>query len=475
MIIDGAILAAGFGTRMASPVPKMESVVLGEPLISYPFRAMNSLEGLLGTIFVVSRPEGFTRDMGLRLPGGEPPAIVVQPAMDGTWGAVEAVALFEGFRSGAATHLLVVNGDGPMIDGPLLRRFVSEAAEAPESLLVATAELSNPRGYGRMIRDASGAIVDIREESRASEEEKRIREVNAGFYLIPRVILEGAVSKIPVDPVKKERFLTALIARVASEGGRICAFSVDPECMTGVNSQEDLAQVTRLLRQRINRGHMARGVTFWDPERTDVGPEVVIGPGTVIMPQTVLEGKTVIGASCRIGLGVHLSDSVVEDQATIRDYVVAAQARCRKGSVVGPFAHLRPGTDLGTEAHLGNFVETKKALIGPGAKVNHLSYIGDAQIGSKTNIGAGTITCNYDGYGKFRTTIGDEVFIGSDTQLVAPVSVGDRAVIGAGSTIVSDVPEDALVLSRSRQENRPAGGERYHKRRRDSQKGKNQE
>jgi bifunctional UDP-N-acetylglucosamine pyrophosphorylase/glucosamine-1-phosphate N-acetyltransferase len=475
MIIDGAILAAGFGTRMASPVPKMESVVLGDPLIAYPWRAMHSLGPVLRTIFVVSRPEGFSRDLGLRSPAGDPPAFVIQPAMDGTWGAVEAAVLSDGFRKGAATHLLVVNGDGPLVDGELLLRLVTYGGRFPGALLLATADLSSPRGYGRIIRNIEGAVVDIREESRASEEERSIREVNAGLYLIPRPLLERAAGQIPVDPVKKERFLTALVPLAASEGVPVQAFPVDPECMLGVNSQEDLAQVTRLLRSRINRGHMARGVTFWDPDRTDIGPEVRIGPGTIIMPQTVIEGKTEIGGSCRIGMGVHVADSVVGDQVVLRDYVVASRARLGKGAVVGPFAHLRPETDLGEEAHVGNFVETKKAMIGPGAKINHLSYIGDAQIGSKTNVGAGTITCNYDGYGKYRTTVGSEVFIGSDTQLVAPVSIGDRAVIGAGSTIVSDVPEDALVLSRSRQETRPSGGERYHKRRRDSQKGKNQE
>jgi bifunctional UDP-N-acetylglucosamine pyrophosphorylase/glucosamine-1-phosphate N-acetyltransferase len=474
MIIDGAILAAGFGTRMASPVSKMESVVLGDPLISYPWRALLSLGEILRTIYIVSRPEGFSKDLGLRSPSGQTPSVVVQPAMDGTWGAVEAVVLSEGFQSGKATHLLVVNGDGPLVDGTLLLAFVSEGKSFPESLLIATADLQNPQGYGRVVRNPSGAISDIREESRATADEKKIREVNAGIYLIPRSMLEGSAAKIPFDPVKKERFLTALIGRIVADGGDVRSFSVDPECMLGVNTQEDLAQVTRLLRSRINRAHMMRGVTIWDPERTDIGPEVRIGPGTVIMPQTVLEGKTEVGASCRIGLGVHLLDTVIGDQVTIRDYVVSTRAHCRKGSVIGPFAHLRPETDLGEEAHLGNFVETKKAAIGPGAKVNHLSYIGDAQVGSKTNIGAGTITCNYDGYGKYRTMIGADVFIGSDTQLVAPVSVGDRAVIGAGSTIVADVPDDALVLSRSPQENRPAGGTRYHKRRRDSQKGKKQ-
>ena len=467
MIIDGAILAAGFGTRMASPVPKVESVVLGETLVSYPWRALLSLGPLLGEIHLVVRPEGFLKDPGLEDPAGRKPALVVQPLMDGTWGAVEAVATSPVFLSGKSSHLLVVNGDGPLLDEGLLAGFAAMGQAFPRDLCLATAELSNPRGYGRIIRDAAGGVVDIREESRASEEEKKIREVNAGIYLIPREILLSAVSRVPSDPVKNERFLTTLVSLVVREGGDVRTFPMTPECMLGVNTQEELAQVTALLRTRINRSHMEKGVTFWDPSRTDVGPRVSIGSGTVIMPQTVLEGKTRIGRSCRIGLGAHLTDTVVGDGVILKDYVVATEALLRDRSVAGPFAHLRPGTDLGEEAHLGNFVETKKTAVGARSKVNHLSYLGDAEVGTDTNVGAGTITCNYDGYDKFRTRIGSGVFIGSDTQLVAPVSVGDRSVIAAGSTVVSDLPEDALLIGRAPAEIRSGGGIRYHRRRKE--------
>ena len=388
MIIDGAILAAGFGTRMASPVPKVESVVLGETLVSYPWRALLSLGPLLGEIHLVVRPEGFLKDPGLEDPAGRKPALVVQPLMDGTWGAVEAVATSPVFLSGKSSHLLVVNGDGPLLDEGLLAGFAAMGQAFPGDLCLATAELSNPRGYGRIIRDAAGGVVDIREESRASEEEKKIREVNAGIYLIPREILLSAVSRVPSDPVKNERFLTTLVSLVVREGGAVRTFPMTPECMLGVNTQEELAQVTALLRTRINRSHMEKGVTFWDPSRTDVGPRVSIGSGTVIMPQTVLEGKTRIGRSCRIGLGAHLTDTVVGDGVILKDYVVATEALLRDRSVAGPFAHLRPGTDLGEEAHLGNFVETKKTAVGARSKLNHLSYLGDAEVGTDTNVGA---------------------------------------------------------------------------------------
>ncbi len=472
MIIDGAILAAGLGTRMASPIPKVESVVLGESLISYPWRALLSLGPRLGNIHIVVRPEGFSGNPGLDDPSGREPILVVQPVMDGTWGAVEAVATHPSFHSGKSTHLLVVNGDGPLLDLPLLERFVESAKESPATLLLATSELSDPSGYGRIIRSRSGEVVDIREESRASEEEKKISEVNAGIYLLPKSILQSAVSRIPSDPVKNERFLTTLVSHVLREGGQIRTLPMAPECILSVNTQEELSEVTALLRDRINRGHMERGVTLWDPTRTDIGPRVTIGPGTVVLPQTVLEGKTRIGHSCRIGLGVHLTDTIVGNNVTLRDYVVSSASILRDGSVAGPFAHLRPGTDLGEGAHLGNFVETKAVVLGAKSKVNHLSYLGDAEVGERTNIGAGTITCNYDGYEKFRTTIGSDVFIGSDTQIVAPVRVGDRSVIAAGSTVVSDVPEDGLLISRSTQEIRPEGGTRYHRRRKDREKGK---
>ncbi|EQD24072.1 MAG: Bifunctional protein glmU, partial [Leptospirillum sp. Group IV 'UBA BS'] len=247
MIIDGAILAAGFGTRMASPLPKVESVVLGETLLSYPWRALLSLGSRLDTIHVVVRPEGFLGDPGLSDPNGRKPAFVVQPVMDGTWGAVEAVAQSKPFRSGKATHLLVVNGDGPLLDESLLERFASLGEALPEALCLATAELADPRGYGRILRNAEGSVIDIREESRASEEEKRIHEVNAGIYLIPREILLSALSRIPPDPVKKERFLTTLVSWVVSHGGAVHTFPMTPECMLGVNTQEELATVTALL------------------------------------------------------------------------------------------------------------------------------------------------------------------------------------------------------------------------------------
>lgn len=463
MIIDGAILAAGLGTRMASSIPKMATPLLGEPLLSYPLRAMEGLGDRLREVFVVVRNGQSERETGGGVTGRFRP--VVQTEMDGTWGAVEAVVRSQAFRAGGATHLLIANGDGPLVDADLLRALVAFAAGNPEALVIASAELSSPKGYGRILRDGRGQVRDIREESALSGDEAGIREVNAGLYLVPRGVLEGAVAQIPVDAVKNERFLTALIPRTAGKG-QVLSFRVDPECMLGVNSQEDLASVAALLRRRINRAHMVRGVTFWDPERTDVGPEVRIGAGTVIMPQTVLEGKTVVGEGCRIGLGVHLLDTRIDDAVTVRDYVVASGAHCAQGTVVGPFAHLRPGAVLEAAAHVGNFVEIKQSVIGPGSKVNHLSYIGDATVGATTNIGAGTITCNYDGYQKHPTTIGSGVFIGSGSQLVAPVCLGDRSVIAAGSTIVEDVPEDGLALSRTAQETRPAGAERYHARRR---------
>ena len=465
MVIDGVLLAAGSGTRMRSPVAKVLSPVLGVPLLSYPYRAMAGLGPLLASIHVIVPPGGLpveTVHAGREAPPLQP---VIQEKPDGTWGACEALFSSRIFLEGPATHFLVLNGDGPLVETALLDALVALGREYPEALVLTTARLDNPTGYGRILRDSSGKVTGIREENGASSEERALREVNAGIYLIPRTILHEARGKILPDPRKGERYLTDLVARVVSRGGEVRTHEASADSMRGVNTQEELSRVTELLRERINRGHMEQGVTFQDPARTDVGPDVMIGAGTVLLPQSFLEGKTRVGTGCRVGMGVHLIGSEVGDGATIRDYVVATEAVVGPGAVVGPFAHLRPGTRLGREAHLGNFVETKKAVLGAGAKANHLSYLGDVTVGERTNIGAGTITCNYDGYEKFSTTIGADVFVGSDTQLVAPVSVGDGAVIAAGSTVVEDVPPGALYLSRARSEARPEGGTRYRRRR----------
>ena len=465
MIIDGVLLAAGSGTRMRSPVPKVLSPVLGEPLLSYPYRALTGLTEGLASIHVIVPPAGLPVESVHANRPSLPLLPVVQERPDGTWGACEALFSSRIFTEGSATHLLVLNGDGPLVETALLEALVAQGRENAEALVLTTAFLDNPTGYGRILRDSSGRVTGIREESGASPEERAIREVNAGIYLIPRTILHEARGRILPDPKKGERYLTDLVARVVAQGGEVRTLEAPPDAMRGVNTQEELSRVTALLRERINRGHMERGVTFLDPGRTDVGPEVEIGAGTVLFPQSYLEGRTRVGANCRIGMGVHLTHTEVEDGAVIRDYVVAAEALVGPGAVVGPFAHLRPGTRLGRESHVGNFVETKKAVLGERAKANHLSYLGDVTVGDRTNVGAGTITCNYDGYEKFSTAIGADVFIGSDTQLVAPVSVGDGAVIAAGSTVVEDVPSGALYLSRSNSQLRPEGGHRYHRRR----------
>ena len=475
MIIDGVLLAAGSGTRMRSPVAKVLSPVLGAPLLSYPYRALAGLGKLLASIHVIVPPGGLpveTVHAGRQAPPLQP---VVQERPDGTWGACEALFSSRTFLEGPATHFLVLNGDGPLVETALLESLVAMGRERPEALVLTTALLDNPAGYGRILRDPSGRVVGIREENGASPEERAIREVNAGIYLIPRTILHEARGRILPDPRKGERYLTDLVARVVSRGGEVGTLDASPDSMRGVNTQEELSRVTALLRERINRGHMERGVTFQDPARTDVGPDVEIGAGTILLPQSFLEGRTRVGSGCRVGMGVHLIDTEVGDGVTLRDYVVAAEAVLGPGAVVGPFAHLRPGTRLGRGAHLGNFVETKKAVLGEGAKANHLSYLGDVTVGDRTNIGAGTITCNYDGYEKFSTSIGSDVFVGSDTQLVAPVSVGDGAVIAAGSTVVGDIAPGALYLSRPASEVRPEGGRRYHIRREDKKSSRKKE
>jgi bifunctional UDP-N-acetylglucosamine pyrophosphorylase/glucosamine-1-phosphate N-acetyltransferase len=458
MIFDAAILAAGHGTRMRSPVPKMATPLLGEPLIRYPYDAVCRMSPPAHAIFAVAGRD----PIETTLPDGV--LWIHQHSMDGTLGALEAVYLSPAFEDGRATHLLTLNGDAPLISDALLGGFMTTAQSEPEALWFVSTELADPGRYGRVIRDEKGEVVEVREWVDLDAGDRTIREINAGIYCLSKSFLERSISRIKPHPEKGERFLTSLFALAAEDNVPVRSFSAGPESVLGVNTQEELSEAARILQRKINARWMSQGVTFWDPSSTFIGPGVMIGPGTIIYPGVILEGETSIAEGCRIGPGCHLKNVRVGSGVMIRGYSVLADSIVEDGAVVGPLSHLRPGSHLESESHVGNFVEIKKSRVGRGSKVNHLSYVGDARIGERTNLGAGTITCNYDGANKHETKIGNDVFVGSDTQFVAPVSIGDGSVIGAGSTITKDVPSGALSLSRSEQKTVEGGGERYRKR-----------
>ena len=458
MIVDAAILAAGFGTRMRSPVPKMATPILGEPLLRYPYDAVCQMTPPVQSIFVVAGRDPIESI----LPEGV--LWVHQHSMDGTLGALEAVLLSRMHLDGGATHLLVLNGDAPLVDGALLDGFMDAVRKEPEAFWFVSTTLSDPGRYGRVIRDPDSRVTAVREWVDLDEAGRAIAEVNAGIYCIPRWFLDRAVSQVIPHPEKNERFLTSLFALSIGSGLPVRSHHSGPESVLGVNTQEELAMAARILKNRINSRWMDRGVTFWDPETTYIGPGVVIGSGTILYPGVILEGETSLAESCRVGTGSHLRNVRMGSGVHIRDYCVLSDAVVEESAVVGPFAHLRPGSHLEQGSHVGNFVETKKVRLGRGAKANHLSYLGDATVGERTNIGAGTITCNYDGVRKHETHIGKDVFVGSDTQIVAPVSIGDGAVIAAGTTVTKDVPPGAMALSRSPQRNLEESGTRYRSR-----------
>jgi bifunctional UDP-N-acetylglucosamine pyrophosphorylase/glucosamine-1-phosphate N-acetyltransferase len=314
--------------------------------------------------------------------------------------------------------------------------------------------LEDPRGYGRVIRDERGRAVRIVEQADASASERRIPEINAGIYLVRAPDVFTALKGVRSKNKQGEYYLTDLIGMARRKGQVVRAvLRKGSKELLGVNDRRDLAEAHRQMSRRLIDRLLDKGVTIVDPQRTYLGPEVSVGKDTVIFPDCIIHKKVQIGSGCRIGPGAVIENAKIESGAEIRPYSVLEDCRVGKGALVGPFARLRPGTVLQADARVGNFVEVKKTTVGRGSKANHLTYLGDTTIGAGVNVGAGTITCNYDGVNKYQTIIEDGVFIGSDTQLVAPVKVGKNAIIGAGTTVTGNVPADALAVSRVPQKN----------------------
>ena len=415
-------------------------------MVEHVLKAASSVSPATITLVVGHRGEAVRK----RLEGGQRVQFVLQAPQRGTAHAVQQVESLLARRTGT---LLLLSGDVPLLSSPTLERLLEAHHAAGAAATVVTTVVERPYGYGRIIRTA-GRIARIVEERDASPAERQVHEINSGIYAFDLAPLFDALRAVASRNVQGEYFLTDLIAIYRRRKLPVETLTVDnPKELLGVNSRTELAEVSAIVKQTKNEELMAAGVTIVDPATAYIDQDVEIGSDTVIHPGVVIEGQTRIGAACEIQAYVRISDSEIADRVTINNFCVIVGSRVADGASVGPFAHLRPETEVGQEAKVGNFVELKKTCLGPGSKANHLSYLGDATIGANVNVGAGTITCNYDGRQKHNTIIEDSAFIGSDTQLIAPVRIGKGAYVGAGSSITEDVPAGALGIGRGRQAN----------------------
>jgi bifunctional UDP-N-acetylglucosamine pyrophosphorylase/glucosamine-1-phosphate N-acetyltransferase len=446
--IHVVVLAAGKGTRMKSARPKVLHVAAGLPLIDHVLRAASALSPL-SIVIIIGHQAGQLKDA---LHSRTGLAFAVQEPQLGTGHALlQAEPLLEG----ASGTLVLLSGDVPLLRAASLAALVRTHEARGAAATVLTAVVPSPAGYGRIVRDEGGRIAGIVEHKDASPAEREIGEINSGVYAFDMKPLFAALREIGSSNAQGEYYLPDLVRIYRDRGLTVEAVTLeDSREILGVNSRKELAEVAAILRAEKNEALMASGVTIVDPATTYIAPDVTVGPDTVIHPGVHLEGRTQIGSGCEIHSGVRIVDSAVADGVLIHNFCVILESQVSSGARIGPFAHIRPQSNVGADAHVGNFVELKNTSLGQGAKANHLSYLGDATIGRKVNVGAGTITCNYDGAAKHRTVIDDGAFIGSDSQLVAPVRVGAGAYVAAGSTITRDVPPDALAIGRGTQVNK---------------------
>ena len=446
--IHVVVLAAGKGTRMKSAIPKVLHAAGGRPLIDHTLRTAASLAPA-SIVVIVGHQADLLKD-ALRKRLGL--SFAVQEPQLGTG---HALLQAEPFLKGATGTLVLLSGDVPLLRASTLATLIETHRARNAAATVVTAVVPDPAGYGRIVRQ-EGRIAAIVEHKDASAEQREICEINSGIYAFDIAPLFGALRDIGSSNAQGEYYLPDLVTIYRNRGLTVETVRLeDPREILGVNARKELADVASILQERKNDELMAAGVTLVDPASAFIGPDVTIGVDSVIQPNVYLEGSTRIGARCLIHSGVRIVNSIVDDGAIINNFCVIIDSHISRDAQVGPFAHLRPQSDVGVEAKVGNFVELKKTSLGRGSKAQHLSYLGDATIGEKVNIGAGTITCNYDGTTKSPTVIEDGAFIGSDTQLIAPVRVGQGAYVAAGSSITSDVPADALAISRGKQLNKP--------------------
>jgi bifunctional UDP-N-acetylglucosamine pyrophosphorylase / glucosamine-1-phosphate N-acetyltransferase len=444
--LAGVVLAAGLGKRMNSSLPKVLHRLHGAPMLYHVVNALKKLKPR--KIVIVTGKQGneiraLMQDTGIV-------SFAEQRQAKGTGDALsKAGPALTGFKG----TVIVVNGDTPLITPATLKKFLSLHERKRNDISLLSFVAKTPGSYGRIIRDERKNVLSIIEDRDATAIQKKITEVNSGVYAMEMKSFR-LLKEIPLNMAKGEYYLTDIIHIAREKGLKADAFRIGTEDeFIGVNTREELEKAKQFMKERLINIFLDKGVIFLDPHSVFLSPDVHIGRGATIYPNVHLEGRTTVGSNCTIYPNVRIQDSTIDDGAVVKDSTLIECSVLKKNASVGPFAHIRPGSEIGAGARIGNFVEVKKSVIGPGTKASHLSYIGDAKIGKDVNIGAGTITCNYDGRRKHTTVIEDDVFIGSDTQLVAPVKVHKGAFIGAGSTITADVPSKALAVSRTEQKN----------------------
>lgn len=438
------VLAAGQSKRMKSDLTKVMHRIAGQPIIEYVLRAVKCAGAKKICVVTSKEQKGLNEYLT-----SQNLKVAFQKKPLGTANAVisskDALKDFSGY-------VLIVCADVPLIDAAVLKSFVRHVREKKTLLGVLTMQVKEPGPYGRIIRDLDGRIIRIVEAKDAVDRELEIEEVNTGIFCVEKDWLFKSLGKIEPKNAQNEYYVTDLISIAIAEGRSIAThMAPDSNNFIGINNRVELSLASEKMRERINKFHQMRGVGVLDFRHTYIDVDVSIGQDTEIWPNTFLLGNTKIGSGCVIENGVVLKDAVIGDDVHIKGYTVVEKSRVKAQAQIGPFSRIRPESNIGKGVRLGNFVEVKKAQICDGAKANHLAYLGDATIGECTNIGCGTITCNYDGKAKHRTVIGPHSFIGSDTQFIAPVKIGSGATIGAGSTITKNVPSDALALSRTDQ------------------------
>ncbi len=433
--VQCVILAAGQGTRMKSEQPKVLHQIVGKPMVQYAIDSAKSIGSLRPIVVIGHGAEQVKNTIGDRV------EYVLQSPQRGTGHAMlQARAQIDP----ASDTVLVLYGDTPFIGAETLQCLLAAQRDAQAALSLITFTPNDPALYGRIVRDANGRVVDIVEYKEATSEQRAIREVNSGIFCYQTQWLLEHLNKLQPRAGHGEYYLTDLIGIAAQEQAITATCSCDEAEVLGINDRAQLAAAERLMRDQINLRHLLNGVTLIDPANTYIEASVTIGPDSIIHPGSHIKGKTAIGRECAIGPNTIIEDSQIGNRVEIVASLIEG-ATIEDGVDVGPFSHLRKGAHLGADVHIGNFAEVKDSTLGPGTKQGHFSYLGNATIGANVNIGAGTITCNYDGQHKHPTTIGDNTFIGSDTMLVAPVTIGHDAKTGAGSVVTHDVADNELV------------------------------